>query len=111
MECVRMELGEPDASGRRRPQVVPGSNTKLAVDMVVVAIGLSPNPLLASLTPGLETLPSGELKIDDDFMTTKKGVFAGGDITGGETVIQAMGMGKQAAQAMAAYVFDKRMEC
>jgi glutamate synthase (NADPH/NADH) small chain len=103
MECVKMELGEPDASGRRRPQVIPGSNFILPVDMAVIAIGLNPNPVLPSLTKGLETDEDGHLKIDDRFMTTIPGVFAGGDIVGGETVIQAMGMGKRAARAIADY--------
>lgn len=111
VECQKMELGEPDESGRRKPRPVQGSNFIIPVDMAVVAIGLSPNPLLPSLTPGLETHPWGELKIDEDFMTTQRGVFAGGDIVGGETVIQAMGMGKKAAFAIHKYLFEKRMEC
>lgn len=100
MECVKMELGAPDESGRRRPVVIPGSNFTMPVNMAVIAIGLSPNPVLPSLTKGLETDKWGHLKIDDNFMTTIPGVFAGGDIVGGETVIQAMGMGKRAARAM-----------
>ncbi|MFH1369083.1 MAG: NADPH-dependent glutamate synthase [Elusimicrobiota bacterium] len=98
MECVKMELGEPDESGRRRPKVIQGSNFKMPVDMVIMAIGLSPNPILPSLTKGLERDSAGHLIIDDKFMTTLPGVFAGGDIVGGETVIQAMGMGKRAAR-------------
>ncbi|MHB9156286.1 MAG: NADPH-dependent glutamate synthase, partial [Endomicrobiales bacterium] len=93
VECLRMELGEPDASGRRRPRPVEGSNFVLAIDMAVIAIGLSPNPVLPSLTKGLERDKGGHLVIDGNFMTTLPGVFAGGDITGGETVIEAMGMG------------------
>ena len=111
VECQKMELGEPDGSGRRKPCPVPGSNFIIPIDMAVVAIGLSPNPLLPSLTPGLETHPWGDLKIDDDFMTTQCGVFAGGDIVGGETVIQAMGMGKKAAYAIQKYLYNKRLEC
>jgi glutamate synthase (NADPH/NADH) small chain len=104
MECVKMELGEPDESGRRRPKVIENSNYIQEVDMVVVAIGLSPNPLVPSLTKGLETNKWGELVIDETFMTKLPGVFAGGDIVGGETVIQAMGMGKQAAKNIAKYL-------
>jgi glutamate synthase (NADPH/NADH) small chain len=111
MECQKMELGEPDETGRRKSRPVPGSNYRMPVDLVIVAIGLSPNPLLPSLTRGLQTHPWGELQIDDDFMTTRRGVFAGGDIVGGETVIQAMGMGKKAAHAIVKYLFDKRLEC
>lgn len=111
VECRKMELGEPDESGRRKPRPAPGPNLILNIDMAVVAIGLSPNPLVPALTKGLETHAWGELKIDDEFMTTKTGVFAGGDIIGGETVIQAMGMGKRAAQAIKRYLFDKRVEC
>lgn len=104
VECQRMELGEPDASGRRKPRPIPGSNFVLPIDMAVVAIGLSPNPLVPSVTKGLTTDRSGELVIDETFMTTRPGVFAGGDITGGETVIQAMGMGKKAAGFIMAYL-------
>lgn len=104
MEAVKMELGEPDESGRRRPKVIPGSNFTMPVNMAVIAIGLSPNPVLPSLTKGLERDKWGHLIIDDNFMTTLPGVFAGGDIVGGETVIQAMGMGKRAARAMDAYL-------
>ncbi|MBN1621841.1 MAG: NADPH-dependent glutamate synthase [Endomicrobiales bacterium] len=106
MECIKMELGEPDDSGRRRPQVISNSNFTMQVDLVVVAIGLSPNPLVPSLTKGLQTNKWGELVIDDSFMTTIPGIFAGGDIVGGETVIQAMGMGKRAARAMEKYLHN-----
>jgi glutamate synthase (NADPH/NADH) small chain len=81
-----------------------GSNFTLPVDMVILAIGLSPNPVLPSLTGGLETDTEGHLKIDEHFMTTIPGVFAGGDIVGGDTVIQAMGMGRKAAGAIAEYL-------
>ena len=100
IECVKMELAESDESGRRSAKVISGSNFKMPVDLVVVAIGLSPNPLLPALTANLKTDRSGEVIIDENFMTSIKGVFAGGDIVGGETVIQAMGMGKRAARAM-----------
>jgi glutamate synthase (NADPH/NADH) small chain len=104
MECIKMELGEPDQSGRRRPKVIPGSNFTMDVDMVVMAIGLSPNPVLPSLTDGLKTKENGDLEIDENFMTSIPGVFAGGDIVGGETVIQAMGMGKRAARAIKQWI-------
>jgi glutamate synthase (NADPH/NADH) small chain len=87
-----------------------GSNVVLPVDMVIVAVGLAPNPLISSLTAGLQATADGELVVDDDLMTTKRGVFAGGDIVGGETVIQAMGMGKQAARSIWTYLFDKKVE-
>jgi glutamate synthase (NADPH/NADH) small chain len=104
MACVQMALGEPDKSGRRSAKAVEGSQFTLDIDMAVIAIGLSPNPVLPSLTKGLETLPDGHLKIDAQFMTAIPGVFAGGDIVGGDTVIRAMGMGKQAARAIHEYL-------
>jgi glutamate synthase (NADPH) small chain len=104
MECIKMELGEPDESGRRRPKVIPGSNFFTDVDMVVMAIGLSPNPVLPSLTADLKTKENGDLEINPDFMTSIPGVFAGGDIVGGETVIEAMGMGKRAARSIIKYL-------
>lgn len=102
VECLRMELGEPDASGRRRPVPVPNSEFRIPVDTVVVAIGNSPNPLIPQTTPGLETTKRGTLLVDPNTgKTTKKGVFAGGDIvTGAATVILAMGAGRVAAKAM-----------
>lgn len=104
MECVRMELGEPDASGRRRPVVIPGSEFVLEADTVIMALGTSPNPLLRSTTPGLETNRWGCLVVDEDtMMTTRENVYAGGDaVTGAATVILAMGAGKKAAQKIAA---------
>lgn len=108
VECQRMELGEPDASGRRKPRPIPGSNFVLPIDMAVVAIGLSPNPLVPAVTRGLTTDKSGELVVDEKFMTTRPGVFAGGDITGGETVIQAMGMGKKAAGFIMEYLSQQK---
>ncbi|MCL1972196.1 MAG: NADPH-dependent glutamate synthase [Endomicrobia bacterium] len=104
VECIRMELGEPDESGRRRPKKVEGSNFTIETDMVVLALGLNPNPVLPSLTEGLKTDDHGYLIIDDNYMTSIPGIFAGGDIVGGDTVIQAMGMGKQAAKRMNEYL-------
>ena len=101
MKCIRMELGEPDASGRRRPIEVPGSEFMLEVDTVVMSLGTSPNPLIRSTTPGLETNRKGCLIVNENEMTTREGVFAGGDaVTGAATVILAMGAGKKAAAAI-----------
>ena len=101
MQCIEMELGEPDASGRRRPVSKPGSEFEIDVDTVVVAIGNSPNPLIKSTTPGLETQKWGGIIADEDGRTSKKGVYAGGDaVTGAATVILAMGAGKKAAAAI-----------
>ena len=102
MECVKMELGEPDASGRRRPVEVKGSNYLIPVDTVVVAVGNSSNPLVPQTTPGLETNRWGNITVDERTMlSSRPGVFAGGDIvTGGATVILAAGAGKKAARAM-----------
>jgi len=106
MECVEMELGEPDASGRRRPVVIEGSNFMIPVDTVVVAIGNSSNPLVPQTTSGLETNKWGNITVDEKtMMTSRPGVFAGGDIvTGGATVILAAGAGKVAARAMHRYM-------
>ncbi len=106
MECLRMQLGEPDASGRRRPVPIEGSNFKIPVDTVVVAIGNSPNPLVPSTTLGLEIGKKGNIVIDEKTgKTSKKGVFAGGDIaTGAATVISAMGAAKSAARAIDQYL-------
>ena len=105
-----MELGEPDASGRRRPVEVPGSEFVLDVDTVIMSLGTTPNPLIRSTTPGLETNRKGCLVVDEDTMrTTREGVYAGGDaVTGAATVILAMGAGKKAAQAMDEYLRGKR---
>ena len=102
MECIRMELGEPDESGRRRPVEVPGSEFVLDVDTVIMSLGTTPNPLIRSTTPGLETNRKGCLIVQEDTMeTTRKGVYAGGDaVTGAATVILAMGAGKKAAAAI-----------
>ncbi len=106
MECIRMRLGEPDASGRRRPIPIEGSNFKMEVDTVVVAIGQSPNPLITSTTPDLKTGKHGTIVTDESTgKTTKKGVFAGGDIvTGAATVILAMGAGRIAAREIDKYL-------
>ena len=105
MKCVRMELGEPDASGRRRPVEVPGSEFVLDVDTVIMALGTSPNPLIRSTTPGLDTNRKGCLIVNENEMTTRDGVFAGGDaVTGAATVILAMGAGKKSAAAIDAYL-------
>lgn len=101
MECIRMELGEPDASGRRRPVEIEGSEFTLPVDTVIMALGTSPNPLIRSTTPGLETNRKGCLVVNEENMTTREGVYAGGDaVTGAATVILAMGAGKKAAAAI-----------
>ena len=102
MECVRMELGEPDASGRRRPVEVPGSEFVLEVDSVIMAIGTSPNPLIKSTTQGLETQKWGGIVVEEATgLTSRERVYAGGDaVTGAATVILAMGAGKTAAQAI-----------
>ena len=105
MKCIRMELGEPDASGRRRPIEVEGSEFDLEVDTVIMSLGTSPNPLLRTTTPGLETNKKGCLIVNEDEMTTRDGVFAGGDaVTGAATVILAMGAGKKGAAAIDAYL-------
>lgn len=102
MKCIRMELGEPDASGRRRPVEIPGSEFTLEVDTVIMSLGTSPNPLIRSTTPGLETTKKGCLIVNEETNeTTREGVYAGGDaVTGAATVILAMGAGKKAAAAI-----------
>ena len=109
MECIRMELGEPDASGRRRPVEVPGSEFTLDVDCVIMAIGTSPNPLIKSTTQGLETQRWGGIIVDEATgLTSREGVYAGGDaVTGAATVILAMGAGKTAATAIDQYIQSK----
>ncbi|MCX7020399.1 MAG: NADPH-dependent glutamate synthase [Candidatus Sumerlaeota bacterium] len=106
MECIRMELSEPDASGRRRPVPIEGSNVVIPVDTVVVAIGAKINNLLVHTTPGLQTDRRGNLIVDKATqMTTRPGIYAGGDIASGEaTVIAAMGQGRAAAKAICEYV-------
>ena len=108
IECVEMELGEPDASGRRRPIEKVGSNFKLDVDTVIIAIGTSPNPLIKSTTEGLETNKKGCIVADEAGATSRPGVFAGGDaVTGAATVIKAMGAGKTAAASIKEYLANK----
>lgn len=106
--CIRMELGEPDASGRRRPQEIPGSEFDIECDTVIMALGTSPNPLIKSTTEGLETNKHGCLTADEEGRTTREGVFAGGDaVTGAATVILAMGAGRKAAKAIDEYLTKK----
>ncbi len=109
IECMHMELGEPDASGRRRPVPVEGSNFQIPVDCVVMAIGNSPNPLIRSTTKGLEANRRGCIVVDADTMaTTREGVYAAGDaVSGAATVILAMGGGKQAAASIDAFIQGK----
>ena len=109
MKCVKMELGEPDASGRRRPIEKKGSEFELDVDTVIMSLGTSPNPLIRSTTPGLETNKHGCIVTDgDDGKTSRDGVYAGGDaVTGAATVIKAMGAGKAAAKAIDEYIQSK----
>jgi len=106
MECVRMKLGEPDDSGRRRPVVIEGSEFVMDIDAVIIAVGNYPNPLIGNTTPGLELHPWGTIKADEETGATSiKGVYAGGDVvTGAATVISAMGAGKKAATAMHEYL-------
>lgn len=109
LECIKMELGEPDASGRRSPVPVKGSEFVLDVDSVIMAIGTSPNPLISSTTKGLEINKRGCLVVQDDLETTKEGVYAGGDaVTGAATVILAMGAGKTAAESIDRYLNEKK---
>lgn len=108
LNCVEMELGEPDESGRRSPVEKPGSDFEIPCDVVVMALGTSPNPLLAATTDGLETNRRGCVVADEQGATTRPGVFAGGDaVTGAATVILAMGAGRKAAQAIDAYIKAK----
>ena len=101
LKCIRMELGEPDESGRRRPVAVPDSEFVLDVDTVIMAIGTSPNPLISSTTEGLDTNRWGCLVVNEEMATTKDKVYAGGDaVTGAATVILAMGAGKTAAASI-----------
>ncbi|MDE6620703.1 MAG: NADPH-dependent glutamate synthase [Lachnospiraceae bacterium] len=109
MKCIRMELGEPDASGRRRPVEIPGSEFEMELDTVIMSLGTSPNPLISSTTEGLETNKWKCIVADEEFgKTTKAGVFAGGDaVTGAATVILAMGAGKAAAKGIHNYLSGK----
>ena len=105
IECVRMQLGEPDSSGRRSPVPVEGSEFTIEADCVIMALGTSPNPLLKNTTAGLETLKRGEIAVDENGKTSIEGVYCGGDAaTGAATVIKAMGAGKKAAHAIDEYL-------
>ncbi len=105
IRCIRMELGEPDESGRRSPVPVPGSEFEIDTDSVIMALGTSPNPLIARTTSGLETNRRGCIVADDNGVTSRPGVFAGGDaVTGAATVILAMGAGRKAAAAIDSYI-------
>ncbi len=109
IKCVQMELGEPDDSGRRRPVVKEGSEFEIELDTVIMSIGTSPNPLIRQTTPGLETNRHGCIVTNgDDGLTSREGVYAGGDaVTGAATVILAMGAGKSAAKAIDEYIKNK----
>ncbi len=108
IKCVKMELTEPDQSGRRGVKPIPDSEFEIPVDGVIMAIGTSPNPLIRSTTPGLETNRRGCFVVNEDMLTTREGVYAGGDaVTGAATVILAMGAGKQAAAAIDRYIKNK----
>ena len=105
MRCVKMELGEPDAKGRRRPVEIPDSEFEIAVDTVIMSIGTSPNPLIKSTTEGLEVNSRGGIIVNEDGLTSRNAVYAGGDaVTGAATVISAMGAGKTAAKAIDEYL-------
>ena len=112
MECIRMELGEPDESGRRRPIPIEGSEFVMDVDMAVIAIGTSAQPLIRMTTPDLEFNERGYIVVDPETgATSKEGVYAGGDIvTGAATVILAMGAGRRAAAAIHEYLMRKKAQ-
>ena len=108
IRCIEMELGEPDARGRRRPVEKPGSEFEMECDAVIMALGTSPNPLLRKVTPDMEYNKKGGIVTDEHGVTSKPGVFAGGDaVTGAATVIKAMGAGKEAAAAIDRYIMKK----
>lgn len=110
MKCIRMELGEPDKSGRRSVKPIPGSEFVMETDTVIIAIGQTPNPIIQRTTEGLLTDPRhGTIKVDENCKTSLDGVYAGGDVaTGAATVISAMGMGKKAAKAIHEYLMNKK---
>ena len=109
IRCIRMELGEPDESGRRSPVEIPGSEFEIECDVVIMALGTSPNPLIASTTAGLETNRRGCIVADENGQTSREGIFAGGDtVTGAATVILAMGAGRKAAKAIDNYIRNKK---
>ena len=109
LKCIRMELGDPDESGRRRPVEVPGSEFVMELDTVIMSLGTSPNPLISSTTKGLDTNKWKSIIADENNgKTTKEGVYAGGDaVTGAATVILAMGAGKAAAKGIDEYLSTK----
>lgn len=108
IRCIRMELGEPDASGRRSPVPIPGSEFEIPTDTVIMALGTAPNPLILNTTEGLQVTRRGGLETDGQGRTTRKGIFAGGDaVTGAATVILAMGAGRKAAAAIDEYLCGK----
>lgn len=109
MRCIKMGLGEPDASGRRRPEEIPGLEFEMPVDTVIVSLGTSPNPLISSTTKGLDINERKCIIADEDTgLTTKEKVYAGGDaVTGAATVILAMGAGKRAAKAIDEFLSRK----
>ena len=108
IECIKQELGEPDEKGRRKPVAVKGSNWILDVDTVIIAIGTSPNPLIRNTTSGLSFTRKGGIEADEGGVTSREGVFAGGDaVTGSATVILAMGAGKAGAKSIDAYIKNK----
>jgi glutamate synthase (NADPH/NADH) small chain len=111
MECIKMELGEPDASGRRRPVPVKDSEFMMDIDTAVIAIGQTPNPLIQRTTEGLKTTKWGTIVTqEENGATTKEGVYAGGDVvSGAATVISAMGAGKKAAMGIHEYIQKKRV--
>jgi glutamate synthase (NADPH/NADH) small chain len=109
LKCIRMQLGEPDQSGRRRPVPIPGSEFILDCDVVIVAIGIGANPLLTKTTAGLKLNKWDYIETNENLMTSIPGVFAGGDIVrGAATVILAMGDGKKAAQSIHRYLSEKK---
>ena len=108
LKCIEMELGEPDASGRRRPIEKAGSEFEMDMDCVIMALGTSPNPLIKSTTKGLEINKRGGIIVNEEGLTSREGVYAGGDaVTGAATVILAMGAGKTAAKAIDEYLAKK----
>ncbi len=111
VRCIRMELGESDASGRRSPVAIPGSEFEIPADTVIMSLGTSPNPLIADTTPGLRTSRRGGIETSDEVVTSHPGVFAGGDaVTGAATVILAMGAGRKAAAAIDRYIHDRQID-
>ncbi len=108
IKCIRMELGEPDASGRRSPVPIPGSEFEIETETVIMALGTAPNPLIVNTTKGLQATRRGGLEADEQGRTTRDGIFAGGDaVTGAATVILAMGAGRKAAAAIDEYLSNK----